>query len=120
MSKLLTEVAPAQYVSTPVQTTIGAAAVRILAPNAKRKGLLIQNTGTTIIRLSFGSTDPTQTVYQVALAACTAADDGLGAAYFDDAWVGEVRAISSAAAGTIVTTEFQAGGPDLNASGDLY
>jgi len=120
MPRMLVEGAPQKQSTTPAQTTIGAAAVLIAESNAKRKGFIIQNTGTSIIKVNLGPVDPTQTVYHVALKGGTAADDGLGAAYFDDAWTGQIRAISSAAGGTFVLTEFASGGPDWNASEDLY
>lgn len=67
---------------------------------------MIQNTGTTTIKLNFGSTAPTQTVYHVAIRPGNVADDGIGAVYTDDLWIGAVRAISSVAGGTVVITEF--------------
>lgn len=98
----------AQLVATaPAQISIGAVAAQIVAANSRRKGLLLQNSGTTIIKIVLGGTDPTQTAYHIALAPCVAADDGKGGAYFDDAWVGPVRAISSAPGGTLVATEIE-------------
>lgn len=117
-SRALVDVAPQASCSEPAQTTIGTNAAVILRANPKRKGWSIQNTGTTVIKLSFGSTDPTQTVYHQALGAASAADDGTGGTWFDDAYVGEVRAISSAAGGTFVLSEFVTGDPDWNRAGD--
>jgi hypothetical protein len=119
MIKTLAVPAPQATCSTPAQTAIADTAALVLAANAKRKGFSAQNTGTTVIKLAFGATNPTQTVYHVALAACTAADDGKGGIYFDDAFTGEVRAISSAAGGTFVIAEFLTGSPDWNQAGDL-
>jgi hypothetical protein len=90
----------------------------LLYKNAKRKGFSIQNTGTTIIKLSFGATMPTQTVYHVALKPCTVADDGNGAYYVDDCWIGPVNGISSAGGGTCVITEFTADSPDWDLAAD--
>src|SRR5688572_14627121 len=101
------EGSPQLSVSAPAQTTVGATAVLALGANPKRKGLLIQNTGTTIIRVVLGSVDPTQAAYTFALSACTAADDGKGGSYTDSNWVGQVRVISSEAGGTFVLTEFE-------------
>lgn len=115
----LVSAAPEVTASTAAQTSIGTTAAQVLAANAKRKGLIIQNTGTTIIRLLFGSGTPTQTVYHVALAACTAADDGKGGVHIDSSWVGAVQAISSAAGGTMVITEFETGNVDWNRASDL-
>jgi len=91
----------------------------ILQANPKRKGLLIQNTGTTVIKLTFGATLPTSTAYHVALRASTGADDGSGGVYLDDSWVGVVNALSSGAFGTLVVTEFKTGSPDWNRAADL-
>lgn len=117
--KTLVDPAPQGACSIPVQTAIGVVAALVLSPNPMRKGFVIQNTGTTVVKLSFGSTDPTQTVYHVALAACDAADDGKGGVYFDDAYTGAVRAISSGAAGTFLISEFTTGSPDWNQANDL-
>lgn len=118
--RALVEGAPQQGSSTPAQTTIGAAAAQIVARNVKRKGLIIQNTGTTIIKVTYGSTNPTQTVYHVALAACTAADDGKGGILIDDNWIGPMQGISSAGGGTFVLTEITASGKtaDWDANAD--
>ena len=112
------EGSPALTVSTPAQTSVGVAAGLILGPDPKRKGFFIQNTGTTVIKICFGSTDPTQTVYHVALRAATAGDDGTGGTYFEGSWVGEGRAISSGVGGTCVITQFRTGSPDWNQAGD--
>jgi len=93
-------------VSAAAQTAVGITAGSVLAANSGRKGFMIQNTGTTTIKLSFGATNPTQTVYHVALRSAGVADDGTGATYTDDLWTDAVRAISSVAGGTIVITEF--------------
>ena len=116
--RVLSDVAPQANVTVPAQTSIGATAALVLIFNPMRKGFSIQNTGTTIIKLGFGSI-PTQTVYHVALAACTVADDGTGAAYFDDAYTGNVYAISSAGGGTFVLAEFTTGLLDFNQALDL-
>lgn len=95
----------ASTVTAPAQTAVGTTAGEILVANTNRRGLMVQNTGTTVIKLSLGTTDPTQTAYHIALKAGSAANDGLGGVYIDDQWLGAVRAISSAAGGTIVITE---------------
>jgi hypothetical protein len=91
--------------TAPAQTAVGTTAVQLLASNASRKRFMVQNTGTTIIKLAFGATDPTGTAYHVALAAGSGADDGKGGFYLDELWVGRVAAISSGAGGTVVITE---------------
>lgn len=117
--RALVESGPAFGASTPAQTAISTVAALALAANPKRKGFIIQNTGTTVIKLSLGTTDPTQTVYHVALAACTIADDGKGAAYIETAWVGQVRIISSGSGGTCVITELTTGRADWNQASDF-
>jgi hypothetical protein len=101
----LTESLPRRGSSTSNQVSVGTTAGAILATNDDRRGLMVQNTGTTVIKLLLGTETPTQTVYDVALKACSTADDGTGGAYFDDAWIGDVQAISSAPGGTCVVNE---------------
>ena len=99
-------VAPkSSIITTPAQTAVGTAEGQILASNSSRKRLMVQNTGTTVVKLAFGNA-PTQTAYHVALLAGTAADDGTGGSYLDEVWTGTVRAISSAAGGTCVVSEY--------------
>jgi hypothetical protein len=92
-------------VSTAAQTSVGAVAGQILAANATRRGLMIQNTGATVLYLVLGSGTPTTTVYHVALKACASGDDGSGGIFLDDSWTGAVQAIGSAGGGTCVITE---------------
>lgn len=91
--------------SAAAQTSIGTTAAQLLAINPNRRGLMIQNTGTTILKLLYGSGTPTQSIYHLALAAGTAADDGKGGVWVEDAWVGAMQIISSGAGGTCVVTE---------------
>lgn len=91
--------------SAPAQTAQGITSAQILASNTSRKRVMIQNTGTTIIKLNLGATTVTQTAYHVALQANSAADAGDGGAYIDEMWTGAIQAISSAAGGTLVVTE---------------
>lgn len=93
--------------STPAQTSVGDSEGLILAANDDRKGLAIINTGTTVIYLSLGTAAPTTTAHHIPLAACSSANDGKGGAYFDDAWTGAVRAIGSAAGGSVVILEIE-------------
>jgi hypothetical protein len=116
--RALVEGGPQVAVTEPAQTSIADTAELILAANPKRKGFMVQNTGTTVIKLTFGPTSPTQDAYHVAVKGGTAGNDGLGSLYYDSGWVGEVRAISSAAGGTLVLTEFTAGGPDWDRAAD--
>lgn len=106
MSVGLIEATPRSAASTPAQTSVGTSAGQILAANAGRKGLVIQNTGTTILYLVFGTSTPTTSVYHYALSACTANDDGKGGAWFDDPWQGAVQALSSGSGGQCVIAEY--------------
>jgi hypothetical protein len=99
------ETRKASVASAPSRVAVGTTAVIALASNAARRGLLVQNAGTTVIKLTLGTVDPTATVYHVALKAGAAADDGLGGTYIDDQFTGAVRAISSAAGGAVVVLE---------------
>lgn len=95
----------ASSVTAHAQTSVGTTAVALLSANAARKRFIVQNTGTTVIKLGFTATDPTQTSYHVALAACSAADAGDGGTFIDELWTGVVEAISSSASGSVVVTE---------------
>lgn len=116
VNRVWIEGSPQVGITAAAQTTIGTTAAQILAANARRKGLIVQNTGTTVIKIVLGSGTPTQTVYHVALGACTAADDGKGGAYFDSSWIGPVQGISSGAGGTFVLTEITVGNPNWDAN----
>jgi hypothetical protein len=96
---------PRETISTPAQTSVSNVAGQLLATNRARRGLVIQNTGTTILYLVLGSATPTSSAYHVALGACASANDGKGGVYNDDAWIGAVQAISSAPGGTCCLTE---------------
>lgn len=100
-----TQAFPRETVSTPAQTAVSNVAGTLLATTRARRGLVIQNTGTTVIYLVLGSATPTSTAYHIALAACSSANDGRGGTYNDDAWIGAVQAISSAPGGTVCITE---------------
>jgi hypothetical protein len=113
------EGSPQLSTTTPAQTGITDTAAQILGLDPKRKGMIIQNTGTTVLKFVLGTATPTQTVYHIALGACTGADDGLGGTYFESSWVGAVQAISSAAGGTCVITVFRTGSPNWNLAGDV-
>lgn len=94
-------------VSDPAQTTVNATAAQLLAANGSRRGLIVQNTGATVIYLGLGTATVTASAYHVALAACTNANDGLGGIYLDESWTGAVQAISSADGGTCVVGEVE-------------
>jgi len=84
--------------------TIGVSSSAVVNANASRKEVTIVNTGTTYIYLGLGQT-PTTTAYHIALAKCTAANDGTGGTWTSDMWKGAVNAISSGAGGTVNLTE---------------
>lgn len=91
--------------TNPTQTVVGTVAAQILASNAARKGFIVQNVGTTIIKLVLGAVSPTQTAYTRALPACGVANDGSSPAWEDELWTGAIQAISSATGGLLVVTE---------------
>lgn len=89
----------------PAQTAVGTSSGVVAVANTSRCRIMVQNTGTTILRLALGPTAPTGTAYHIALPPCTVANDGLGGTWIDDMWQGQVQAISSAAGGLCVVTE---------------
>ncbi|HLG97159.1 MAG TPA: hypothetical protein VKX49_12675 [Bryobacteraceae bacterium] len=92
-------------VSPAAQQSVGTASSQIVAANATRVKLIIQNTGTTVIKLNLGASSPTQNAYHIALPACGSANDESSQPYVDTEWKGAVQAISSLAGGTVVVTE---------------
>ena len=84
--------------------TVGASSVAVVNSNASRKEVTIINTGTTVIFLGLGQT-PTTSAYHIALAKCTAANDGTGGTWTSDMWKGSVNAIGSAGGGAVNLTE---------------
>lgn len=95
------EIANAAIVSDPIQIITGAASV-ILIDNVFRRSFTVQNTGTAVVTITFGSIDPTATVYHFALSPGSVDDDGKGTFYTDDQWTGEVRAFSSSPSSVVV------------------
>jgi len=93
-----------QVATAPAQTAVGTTEGQIVPANATRGQVIIQNTGTTVIKIALGAA-ATQTAYHVSLQAASAADDGSGGVFISDFWKGAIRAISSAAGGTCVVTE---------------
>lgn len=101
MSNTFHQSVPRRTISVAASTSVGAVAGQILAASVTRRGLLIQNTGTTIIYLILGSGTPTATVYHIALRGCTVAHDGTGGIFNDDVWNGSVQAIGSGGGGSV-------------------
>lgn len=91
-------------VTEPAQTAVSDTAGIVSYPK-QRMLFRAQNAGTTIMYLNLSSTLPTATVYQVALAACTVANNGTGGVFEIEGWAGPVSALSSAAGGFLVLTE---------------
>ncbi len=89
----------------PQLVTVGTTAVPLLGTNLARRRLMLQNTGTTTLYLTFGLSAPTATVYHHALAGCGAANDGTGGTLWDETWTGPVQAIGSGGGGTVVVSE---------------
>ena len=90
--------------NAPAQTAVGASTSAILNANTARKECTIVNTGTTVIFLGLGQT-PTTSAYHIALAKCTAANDGTGGTYTTDMFKGTINAIGSAGGGSVCVTE---------------
>lgn len=91
----------------PTQTTVGTSAATALAAGA-RKGLSIQNQGTTIIYLLLGGGTPSSSKYTVALPACGVNNDGSSAPYTGPpgvVWTGAVQWISSGVGGLATAVE---------------
>lgn len=91
--------------TAPGQVSVGAAASTVLAANASRKRLMLQNCGVTVLYIAFGGTNPTTSDYHFALPACGANNDGSSAVYMDALWTGAVRAVGSAAGGLLQVVE---------------
>jgi hypothetical protein len=92
--------------TAPAGNTIDGTAETVLAANANRKRLILQNVGTTRIYVAFGAT-PTTSNYHLALPAGGSQNDGSSAPYLDTLWIGDVQVISSAAGGLLQVTEFE-------------
>lgn len=91
--------------SAASQQTIGTAAVTALAANASRKRVMLQNCGTTVIKIVLGAGTPTQNDYHFDLPACGSANDGSSPIWRDEMWLGVIKAISSASGGLLQVTE---------------
>jgi hypothetical protein len=91
--------------SAAAQTAVGTTAGQVLAANAGRKRVMLQNAGTTVIKIVLGAGTPTQSAYHLALPACGSANDGSNPPYQDIMWTGAIQAISSAAGGLLQVTE---------------
>lgn len=89
--------------SLPLQQSVGASSSFILASNSNRKECIVTNTGTTVVFLGLGQV-PTVTAYHIALASCSAANDGTGGVYVSDIWIGVINAIT-ASSGTVCVCE---------------
>lgn len=89
----------------PTTAAVTTAASVVAAVNTKRKRIIFQNTGTTIIKINLAAIDPSATVYTVALSACTSANDGTGGTFIEEMYQGECRAISSGSGGTLNITQ---------------
>lgn len=95
----------ANAVSSVNILTIGTTEGQVVAANARRRGVVLQNTGTTVIYLTLDGSAPTSSSYHFALKACSSANDGTGGVYTDDITLTEIRAISSGAGGKLSVVE---------------
>ena len=118
LDRVLSEGSPVASVAAAAQTAVSTTAGAILAANPFRKGLRIQNTGTTVIYLLLGAGTPTASVNHVQLKACASAHDGTGGVFESSTWVGSVQAIGSGLGGTVVIMELATGSPDWNLAGN--
>lgn len=105
------------FSSTPVtaatstaasQLTVGTTAGQVLAANSNRLKYILQNCGTTVIKIILGAGTPTQSNYHFSLAPCGTANDGSSQSIIDTMWIGAIQAISSAAGGLLQVTELTA------------
>jgi hypothetical protein len=98
---------PSSVATSPLQSTIGGTQGQAAAANPKRKRIIIQNTGTTVLYVGYGDNTLTLTTsnYHVALKACGVANDGTSPPLVDEMWAGAVQILSSAGGGTYVLTE---------------
>ena len=93
-------------VSAAGPTTLGTTSAQLLAANALRKKLILQNVGTTKIWILFGAGTASAVNYHIALPAGGTANDGSCPVYIDEMWQGAIQAISSAAGGSVQAMEF--------------
>lgn len=87
------------------QTAVATSGTALMAANASRHRLMVQNSGIIPVRLALSTSLPTATAYHVSLNSASAADNGTGGTYIDEMWRGGVSAITSAAGGTVVLME---------------
>lgn len=93
-------------ISAPVRQVIDSGAAEdALADNPKRKGIILQNIGTTVLKFTLGAVAPTQTVYHFALKGGTVNDDGGGSIYLDAHWTPRLQVISSVDGGLLAVAE---------------
>lgn len=94
-------------VSAPSQPVIGAVtSVQLLAANAARKRMRLQNIGTTVMYILFGAGSATAANCHIVLPAGGTSEDGSSSIITDDMWQGRVAALSSAAGGIVSVAEF--------------
>lgn len=97
-----------QTASQPNQVLVAATGAQVLAPNANRLEVLIQNVGTSAVMLVLGAINfpvLTGTRYHVVLFGGTSPDDGTGASWISDLWKGGIFAICPAGNGILAITE---------------
>lgn len=93
-------------VSAAGPAAIGTSSAQLLAANAARKRLILQNVGTTKIFILFGAGTASAVNYHIALPAGGNANDGSSPMYIDSVWTGAIQAISSGAGGEVQAMEF--------------
>lgn len=88
------------------QQTVGTSGVILLAQNLSRVGWRIQNIGTTVIYVLYGSGSISSSNYTFSLPAGGTAQDGSSPVIFDTQWQGEIQILSSATGGKVSYGEF--------------
>jgi hypothetical protein len=74
------------------QVAVGNSYSLILAANPLRIECIVTNTGNTVIYMGL-EVPPTNTLFNLSLAACSNPNDGTGGTYFSDNWKGDIYAI---------------------------
>lgn len=91
----------ASSISTASPTAVGTTSAQLVAANANRRELYIQNVGTADIYLELGDLSASTSNYHIALKAASAADKADGGYVWLDRYTGAVQAIAGASGGKV-------------------
>jgi len=97
-------VGPTSTAAATTLVSVTSGGVTLLAANAARKEVTIQNASTVPVYIGLG-TAPTTTTYWMALAGSGSANDGTGSSAISDMWKGIIYATVASTAGAVVVTE---------------